>query len=679
MIANTEGGASHRASGHLSSRWFTGPDSASSQQVSAAIDGVRDWLLDQQEDAGYWVGELEGDTILESEYVLMMAFLGRHTEEVCVKACKYMLQQERADGGWAIYPGGPFDLGATVKAYFALKLVGVPTTDPVMVRNREAILAAGGADGVNSFTRFYLAILGQIGYEDTPCVPPELLFLPKWMPISLTAMSSWTRTIVVPLAIISGLKPVKRLPENLSIPELFRRDLPKPSRGTKQLVSWENFFLLADRCMKTAERILPKSWRKPAISAAHRWMLERFENTDGLGAIFPPMVYTIIAFEALGYERDDPNYRWAARHLDDLIIEENGTVRLQPCISPVWDTAISTIALADSGISDYHPALLRAVRWLLEKEVRNRGDWADRVKGVEPSGWYFQLNNGFYPDIDDTAMVLLALQRTSLVDTPEVKASTERGVKWILAMQNRDGGWAAFDRDITNEVLTKIPFADHNAILDPSCADITMRVVEMLGELGYRADHPAIAKALNYVWSTQEPQGCWYGRWGINYIYGTWQTLQGLAAIHYPMDDPRVQKAVAWLESVQQVDGSWGESAYSYDDPSWMGRGEPTASQTAWAVLGLVSAGREDSEAVRRGIDYLVKTQMADGSWDEPSFTGTGFPRVFYLRYHLYRIGFPMMALSRYQAAATKLVTNTTANPGALASRIPAAPGVLDV
>jgi squalene-hopene/tetraprenyl-beta-curcumene cyclase len=387
------------------------------------------------------------------------------------------------------------------------------------------------------------------------------------------------------------------------------------------------------------------------------------------------MVYSIIALRCLGYDASHPAVTWAMQQLDDLRIEEAGAVRLQPCVSPVWDTAITTIALADADLPAYHPTLLRSVRWLLDREIRVRGDWVDRGVKVEPSGWPFQFRNEFYPDVDDTAMVLLALQRTSLVDNPEVKAATERGVRWILAMQNRDGGWAAFDRDVTNQVLTKVPFADHNAILDPSCADITMRVVELLGTLGYRADHPAIARALDYVWKTQEPQGCWYGRWGINYIYGTWQVLQGLAAIDFPMDHPNVKRAVEWLESVQQVDGGWGESALSYDDPAWMGRGEPTASQTGWALLGLVAAGRAKSEAVRRGVQFLIDTQAADGTWVEHAFTGTGFPRVFYLKYHLYRVYFPMMALGRYQAAIGRVATPATSTPGALASRIPAVPG----
>jgi squalene-hopene/tetraprenyl-beta-curcumene cyclase len=362
--------------------------------------------------------------------------------------------------------------------------------------------------------------------------------------------------------------------------------------------------------------------------------------------------------------------------LDDLLIEENGKVRVQPCVSPVWDTGIAIIALADARLPDFHPALLSGVRWLLDKEVRIRGDWRVRRPGLEPAGWHFQFRNEHYPDIDDTAMVLLALHRTALVDTPEVRAATERGVNWLLAMQNRDGGWAAFDADIDNEVLTQVPFADHNAMLDPSCADITARVVELLGMLDYTAGHPSIARALDFLWKTQEPQGCWYGRWGVNYVYGTWQVLQGLKSLKFPMEHPPLQKAADWLESVQQPNGGWGESCRSYDDPEWMGRGETTASQTAWAVLGLIAAGRALGKAVSRGIQYLLSTQRPNGTWDENAFTGTGFPRVFYLNYHLYRIYFPLMAISRYQAA---LAAVSDEPRGALASRMSAEPRPLDV
>jgi squalene-hopene/tetraprenyl-beta-curcumene cyclase len=621
-------------------------------RVEASRDATRQWLLDRQHPDGYWVGELEGDTILESEYVLLMAFLGREGEAVCVKACRYLRDLQLPTGGWAIYPGGTAEISASVKAYFSLKLVGVSPDEPDMVRARSAVLSMGGAQASNSFTRFYLALLGQIGYEETPCVPPELVLIPSWLEFSLAAMSAWTRTIVVPLAIMSAYKPVRALPSGRGIAELFRDDLPRHvSRPSSEWFSWTKFFLGLDRVLKWADRRVPRSWRKPGLDAAHKWMRDHFENSDGLGAIFPPMIYTVIALEVLGYERESAPFVWAMQQLEDLFIEENGKLRIQPCVSPVWDTAIAAIALADAELPGDHPALASTTRWLLAKEIRTPGDWSVRKKGVEPSGWHFQYRNEFYADIDDTAMVLLALQRSTLKTQPDVHAATKRAVSWLLAMQGKDGGWAAFDVDIDNEVLTKVPFADHNAMLDPSCADITARILEILGTLGFRADHPQVAKGLEYLWRTQEPEGCWYGRWGVNYVYGTWQVLQGLRALEYPMDHPALQKAADWLESVQQEDGGWGETCGSYDDRSLMGQGETTASQSAWAVLGLVSAGRAGSEATRCGVQYLTDTQKPDGSWDEAPFTGTGFPKVFYLRYHLYRIYFPLMALSRYRDA----------------------------
>lgn len=654
MIANTDGGV--EGSLQVSSTRLLTPirEDFDSEAMQTALDRGREWLLDRQDPSGFWVGELEGDTILESEYILLMAYLGREGEEICRKLGRYLLEQARSDGGWAIYPEGPFDLSASVKGYFALKLVGVSVDDPFMRVTRELIIESGGAHACNSFTRFYLALLGQIDYDECPSVPPELVLLPRWIGLNLHAMSAWTRTILVPLTIISAFKPRREFSAERGIAELFVEPTGVgASRGFRiPRPSWKGAFVLLDRVFKLIDRWAPSSWRKPGIAAAHRWMLDHFENSDGLGAIFPPMVYSVVALDCLGYAADSPVMQWALDRLSDLCIEENDSVRVQPCVSPIWDTAITMIAAADAGLPTYHPSLLRAARWLLEREVRRGGDWTARLPRIEPGGWHFQFQNERYPDVDDTAMVLLALSRTSIARETEVREATRRGVDWLLAMQNRDGGWAAFDVDITNQILTKVPFADHNAMLDPSCADITARVIELLGQLGRRSDHPAIARALQYLFSSQEPEGCWYGRWGVNYIYGTWQVLQGLAAIGHPVTDPAVERAADWLESVQQECGGWGESCLSYDDPSWMGKGNPTASQTAWAVLGLIAAGRSGSESVRTGIDYLIETQRADGSWDEPEFTGTGFPRVFYLKYHLYRINFPLMALARYRAAA---------------------------
>jgi len=655
----------------LSSRW----NPLATNEVEAAQDRTRTWLLSRQNADGHWVGELEGDTILESEYLLLLAFLGLESAPVCESCARYIFDHQLPDGGWSIYPGGPAEVSASVKAYFALKLVGYSPDDPALVRARKAIRELGGADACNSFTRFYLALLGQISYGECPSVPPELVLIPSRLNFSLSAMSAWTRTIVVPLSIMSHFKPVRMIEPERGIGELFLAGQGTRPRRSEGFFSWSSFFLGVDRVLKWSDRWVPAAWRRPAIKAAHRWMLEHFENTDGLGAIFPPMIYTIVALHCLGYDPDSPAVLWAWRQLDDLRIEEGDRARMQPCLSPVWDTAVATIALSDCRQPDDESAVARAVAWLLEKEVRNPGDWQTRRPGVEPSGWHFQYRNEFYPDIDDTAMVLMALLRSPEVDDTPVQEAVSRGTNWLLSMQNRDGGWAAFDVDIDNQVLTKVPFADHNAMLDPSCADITARIIELLGTLGYHVDHPAIARGLEYLWKTQEPQGCWYGRWGVNYIYGTWQVLQGLKAIGHPMNHHALVKAADWLESVQQPCGGWGETCRSYDEPELMGTGSPSASQTAWATLGLIAAGRASGEAASRGIQYLLETQSPDGSWAEASFTGTGFPRVFYLKYHLYRVYFPLMAISRYRQAMARPLGHSTA---ALACRIPAQPRPLD-
>jgi squalene-hopene/tetraprenyl-beta-curcumene cyclase len=628
-------------------------DPAPISSLQAAIERSQRLLLSRQAQDGHWLGELQGDTILESEYILLMAFLGREDDPRVAKAAQYILRQQLPEGGWNNYPDGPVELSVSVKAYFALKLAGHDADAPYMQQARDVIRDLGGPAGCNSFTKFYLALMGQFPYANCPAVPPEMMLLPRWAYINIYAMSSWTRTIVVPLSIFYAYKPVRHLPPRLGISELFLEppDTPLwPHPPTKDWLSWTNLFLVADQVFKQFERVGPAFGliRKAALKRAEKWLFDHFADSDGVGAIFPPMIYTVVCLKCLGYADDSPEMLWAMKQLDDLMIDDKETIRLQPCFSPVWDTALTLNALADTGLDNTLPEIADGGRWLVERELRSPGDWSKANPNLEPSGWCFEYNNVFYPDTDDTAMVLIGLAKTGQTKSGAGREAAERGVQWLLGMQNRDGGWAAFDRNINRQLLTKVPFADHNAMLDPSCPDITARVLEALGYFGFRADHAPVKKALAFLERTQEPAGGWIGRWGVNYIYGTWQVLSGLGSIGFDAQHPMVRKAVAWLKQVQQPGGGWGETCRSYDDPSLAGQGTPTASQTAWALLGLLSAGEADSDTVRAGIGYLVATQQADGNWHEDQFTGTGFPKVFYLKYHLYSLYFPLMALARY-------------------------------
>jgi len=673
------------------------------------------------EERGYWNEELEADTSLESDYILFLYFLDPVANEDKIRRlANYIRSKQLPEGGWNIYYGGPAEVSASVKGYFALKLAGVPIDDPGMQRARDAIIAMGGAEKVNSFTKIYLSFLNQVDWSACPAIPPEIVLLPRFFYFNIYEISYWSRAILVPLSILYARKPNRRVPEGLSIREIFAATHRGNGNGSigngndnghsaeggaddgvkhgnaggagdghriqnghgesngaangnvslgradepfsltiprdPNLFTWKNFFLLVDRILKLLEKAPVKPLRGLALKTAERWMLSRIEKSDGLGAIFPAVVNSVMAMHSLGYDESHPHVAHSLDKLRRLEIEDGNAIRLQPCQSPVWDTALAISALHEAGVASGDPAIVAAARWLVGKEVRSSGDWKVRNRDdVEVSGWYFQFQNEFYPDVDDTAAVLMALERADLSSVQGGADSIRRGIAWVLSMQCSNGGWASFDVDVDREIFTKFPFADHNAMLDPACADITGRVLEMLGRFASLRDHAdvrrAVARRVEFLRQSQDPGGAWYGRWGVNYIYGTWQALKGLTAVGEDPNGPYIRKAVEWLRSRQNGDGGWGESCRSYDEAAEKGNGTSTPSQTAWAVMGLIAAGEAGSAEVQRGIEFLLERQRADGSWEEQEFTGTGFPCVFYLRYHMYRLYFPLFALGMYERA----------------------------
>ena len=633
--------ASHRADAGFSA--------VSSSSTTQSLRNAVQYLCSLQHQQGYWAGELEADSSLESDAIMLDHYLGDPRQDRVRKLAVSIRDQQMPDGGWALHPGGPPNISLIVKAYLALRLAGFPESDPALKKAQKLALELGGVEAANSYTRIYLCLYGLYDWRHVPAVVPEIILIPNLAYFNLYELSAWTRSIVVPLSVIYSFHPKKTPPHGVNLKGLYTRPDGKPPAPLSELeLNWRSFFHTADRVLADLERRQWMPLRRQALKKAEQWILERLEGSDGLGAIYPAMMNSILALDCLGYRHDHPIFRRELELFWNLALEDDRSMWMQPCYSPVWDTAQSLYTVAVSSMAPDNSALCRAAEWLISKQILKSGDWSARnPKGVA-GGWAFEFNNDPFPDVDDTAMVLLALSSVRLPDEARQRDSLRRGLEWVLSMQCNDGGWASFDVNINKSVLCHVPFADHNAMIDPSTSDITGRVLETLAALGFNQQFGPARRAIDFIFSQQESDGCWHGRWGVNYIYGTCFALRGLAAIGIDMREGACVLGSEWIRSCQNSDGGWGESCDSYENPEYRGRGPSTAAQTAWALLGLFATDDFDSESVRFGIQYLLKSQDANGGWTDGPFTGTGFPGVFYLKYHYYSVYFPMLALSEY-------------------------------
>jgi squalene-hopene/tetraprenyl-beta-curcumene cyclase len=617
--------------------------------LDRSIADARDALVARQHAEGYWLFELEADCTIPAEYIMMMHFLDEIDVVLEAKLCRHLRAAQADHGGWPLYHGGDFNISCSVKAYYGLKLAGDSPDAPHMARARAAILQHGGAARVNVFTRIALALFAQLPWRGVPYIPVEIMLLPRWFPFHLDKVAYWSRTVMVPLFILCTRKPVARNPRDVHIPELFTTPAEKERKYFRRPGLIPKLFLVADRLGRMIDPLIPARMREKATRLAENWTLERLNGEDGLGAIFPAMVNALEMMVILGYAADDPRRVTAKRALQKLLVVGPSSAYCQPCVSPVWDTALAALAMQEAGDATASDASIRALDWLKTKQLLDEpADWKVNRPGLAGGGWAFQFANPHYPDLDDTAVVVWGMHQAR--DSGRYTESIRRALDWLVGMQSKDGGFAAFDADNTYYYLNKIPFADHGALLDPPTSDVTARVVTVLARVGRPQDKAALDRALAYLREEQEADGSWFGRWGTNYIYGTWSVLTAFAQAHVGPDDPAVRRGAEWLKFKQNVDGGWGESNDSYAHvPGDPGTFPSTPYQTAWAMLGLLAAGEARSDAVRRGAEFLLRTQRTDGLWTDSSFTAPGFPRVFYLRYHGYSAYFPLWALAAYR------------------------------
>ncbi|MFN6541540.1 MAG: squalene--hopene cyclase [Nostoc sp. EkiNYC01] len=632
------------------------------KQVAVAIAASQEYLLSIQNPAGYWWAELESNVTITAEVVLLHKIWETDQTRPLHKVADYLRQEQREHGGWELFYGDGGELSTSVEAYMALRLLDVPANDPAMVRARKFILQRGGISKTRIFTKLHLALIGCYNWRGIPSLPPWIMLLPKAFPVNIYEMSSWARSSTVPLLIVCDRKPIFLTDGAINLDELYVEGVDRVQWGLPRNNDWTDLFLTLDDGFKLAEHLNLVPFRQEGIKAAEKWILERQEATGDWGGIIPAMLNSMLALRCLGYDQNDPIVERGLRAIDNFAIETEDSYRVQPCVSPVWDTAWAMRALVDSGFAPDHPAVVRAGEWLLSKQILDYGDWAVKNRQGKPGAWAFEFDNRFYPDVDDSAVVVMALHLAKLPNEKIKQVAIARALKWIASMQCKPGGWAAFDLDNDQDWLNSIPYGDLKAMIDPNTADVTARVLEMLGACDLSIDNGSLERSLTYLLGEQETEGCWFGRWGVNYIYGTSGVLSALALIDPQKHKLNIEQGATWLLGCQNPDGGWGETCRSYDDPSLKGKGNSTASQTAWALIGLLAAGEATGklalEAIERGIAYLVTTQQPDGTWFEADFTGTGFPCHFYLKYHMYQQYFPLIALGRYQAAITKDYSN---------------------